>query len=358
MHQTDKYKIGMKACCCVGTFALSMLSAVGVATSAEPSDDFFREGRRVFILGAYDEAARWLDRAIDSGFREKGVYRCRGCARVLCGRPREAVADFTAAIGLDARDGGLYYGRGVARYFLADFRGASQDLLEALRWYPEYWAASAMRSTVLLASGDIIGASQENRRAEGIERRSTTLTAETSFGSGRKMIVFRDEGPIAFGGLLAYETWTAVYNEYRENAQLLVGLRASTPNEGKLIYAQALRAAADGDLNRSLGAFSANIALAPENWKAYRMRGAVWILKNGLTEAIADLNKAIALNKSDLVSHNLRFLVYDELGQHDKSMADLTKSIAILQEREEELREREKRYWNSRRGSGSEFKAP
>jgi tetratricopeptide (TPR) repeat protein len=314
-------------------FGSAYLAFVLAASStAQDVQILYQEAKRTFMFGAYDDTIRWLDRAIESGLREKRVYRCRAFAKLLCGNPRAAIADFTTAIRLDSDDTGLYYGRGAAHYFVGNFRAASDDLAESLRRYPDYWGASSLRTEVLFACEDLIGALQETRRSSAIEKRVGVLPPGTSCGIGRKMTSFEDTGPILLSEVLAFEACKALHEECRKSAETAARgpPSAMAGPDAKVSYAEAMRSAADGDLNASLGGLSAAIALAPENCTMHRVRGAVWILKGDLNEALADLNKAIALKHSDLPSFQLRSRIYDELGQREKSKADLETAIKLV----------------------------
>jgi len=316
------------------------LLALCTATSGQDANALYCEGKRLFVRGAYEEAVCTLDQIIHFGLREKRIYRCRGFARLLTGCLEMAIADFTEAIRYDANDAGLWYGRGVAHYFLGNLRRTSDDLAHALRLYPDYLGASMLRLESLSESKDHAAWREELLRGAAIAKRCAKRELpEMSFGIGRKIVDFRETGPICLENLLAFQCWILLFRERRNTAGTLDHRGAFGPAESEpsTLYAHSIEAATSGDLNRSLAATSRTIAIAPDNWRAYRLRGALSILDGDFNTAVDDLSKAIALNASDESLLQLRSGVYRELGQHEKCYADLKTIIKMGDQRAERI---------------------
>ena len=166
-----------------------------------------------------------------------------------------------------------------------------------------------------------------------------------SFGAGCEMYRFEDTGPVSLRGLLPYKCWNLVFRELRNSAGMATGPAGSARAEadGSELYAQSVRAAADGDLSGSLARLSASIARAPANWRLHQMRGVVWALKGDLNSAVVDVSEAIRLNGSDLLSYRLRSSIYRAMKEWEKSAADTDMLIQLgkqqLQVTEEKLQD-------------------
>lgn len=85
-----------------------------------------------------------FDAAIALDPRAPQPYFNRGTTLIILGRPGEAVAAFTEALGLGVREPfKAYYNRAAAREALGDIRGAYEDYSTALQIEPDWGPANA-----------------------------------------------------------------------------------------------------------------------------------------------------------------------------------------------------------------------
>ena len=71
------------------------------------------------------------------------------------------------------------------------------------------------------------------------------------------------------------------------------------------------------------------IALAPDNYKAYGLRGYNHYELFELDRAISDYTKAIELNPDDVISYNNRGLAHEKNGEYELALEDYTKAIEL-----------------------------
>jgi tetratricopeptide (TPR) repeat protein len=83
------------------------------------------------------------------------------------------------------------------------------------------------------------------------------------------------------------------------------------------------------DLDRAIADFDKAIALNPNLAEAYYNRGTAYGRKGDLEQAIADLDKAIALKPDLAEAYNNRGIAYNNKGQFDRAIADYDKAIAL-----------------------------
>ena len=87
------------------------------------------------VMNRPEEALADLDRALSFDGRKIDTIYTRGQLRALTGRYDEAIADFDAILERRATSP-WYFGRGVAKYLKADWRGAIADFQETVRRNP------------------------------------------------------------------------------------------------------------------------------------------------------------------------------------------------------------------------------
>lgn len=84
-----------------------------------------------------------------------------------------------------------------------------------------------------------------------------------------------------------------------------------------------------GEIGRAIADFDRAIALNPEFADAYHNRGFVYREKGEAGRAIADYDRAIALNPKDAKAYNNRGIAYDDKGEYDRAIADYNRAIAL-----------------------------
>ena len=84
-----------------------------------------------------------------------------------------------------------------------------------------------------------------------------------------------------------------------------------------------------GEVERAIADYNKAIALDPKFAKAYTNRGIAYKNKGEFDRAIADYNKAIAHDPKFATAYTNRGVAYRKKGEVDRAIADFTKAIAL-----------------------------
>ena len=132
-----------------------ILSLSGVAASADPAEEAYREGVSAFGKQDYDAAIRSFTDALRQNPQHANAYVYRGCAYYQKGDPGKAIADLTEAIRLDPTLVGAFRARAGAYSARGEFDKAIADYTQALRLDPQsaqfYYL---LRGEAYLSKGD------------------------------------------------------------------------------------------------------------------------------------------------------------------------------------------------------------
>ena len=84
-----------------------------------------------------------------------------------------------------------------------------------------------------------------------------------------------------------------------------------------------------GKYDDAIADYDKAIALNPNHAYAYNNRAVAYGIKGDLDRAIADLDKAIALNPNDATAYTIRGNAYYVKGDYDRAIADYRKALEI-----------------------------
>jgi len=84
-----------------------------------------------------------------------------------------------------------------------------------------------------------------------------------------------------------------------------------------------------GEVERAIADYNKAIALDPKFAKAYTNRGVAYRKKGESDRAIADFTKAIALNPKSAAAYYNRGYTYANKGEYDRAIADFRKALEI-----------------------------
>ena len=119
--------------------------------------DDLESGTAMNNRGEYKKALTRLSRAIKSERLSKEnlaiAYNNRANALDELGRPKEALADYDRAVGLDPGFLQAYYNRGISRYRAGLYKKSSQDFSKVIALDPGYTSAYFNRSFPRAALG-------------------------------------------------------------------------------------------------------------------------------------------------------------------------------------------------------------
>jgi protein O-mannosyl-transferase len=85
----------------------------------------------------------------------------------------------------------------------------------------------------------------------------------------------------------------------------------------------------NGQLDKAMADYNKAIALNPSHWPSYVKRANMFEGMELFDKAVADYNKAIALNPSDSGMYYNRGMLFEKIGQREKAIADYEKAIAL-----------------------------
>ena len=139
--------------CCPPALAGSALDRIEV----ELALDDLTAGTSMNNRGEYKKGLTRLTRAIDSGRLSKEnlaiAHNNRANALDELGRPKEALADYDRAVGLDPTFLQAHYNRGIAHYRAGAYEKSIVDFNRVLTLDPGYTSAYFNRSFPLAALG-------------------------------------------------------------------------------------------------------------------------------------------------------------------------------------------------------------
>jgi len=106
------------------------------------------------------------------------------------------------------------------------------------------------------------------------------------------------------------------------------GKRESRENRATAYTNRGLAYYDKGEVERAIADFDKAIALNPKDAIAYTNRGLAYSEKGDYDSAIADYDKAIVLDPKLALAYTARGLAYEKKGEYDKAIADYTQAIA------------------------------
>jgi tetratricopeptide (TPR) repeat protein len=169
----DSYKAGKKP---------EALADLNRAIRLDPkySQAWYNRGLVLVDLGQPEQALASYDRAIEANNRWVGsklvdVYVSKGVLLSDRQDHQAAIAAYSQAIRLDAKDSGAYYGRGFSYYKLKDHRRAIDDYTTSIKLNPKGADGYLSRGFARYERGDLTGAVADIRQALATYKQSPGL---------------------------------------------------------------------------------------------------------------------------------------------------------------------------------------
>jgi tetratricopeptide (TPR) repeat protein len=232
------------------------------------------------LKAALDEANREIDEIRASGY----AYATRAGHHLSVCEFEAAIADLDSAINLEPREAANWVDRGIARAEQCQYESALADI-EQGRWLePGAWAP-------FLARGQI--QRELSRRSDA---RSDLEKALSALGD-KLQLQPRNIWILCF----AAETQRELYE------------LDSAPDR----------------LNIASKLIDQGLALAPDYWYAWQVRGRIEFKKKNSAAALHDLSRAVDLNPRDGWSPYLRGLSLHELDRLDDALTDLNRALEL-----------------------------
>lgn len=129
------------------------------------ADDFFEEGKRLFVEGKLEESIDAFTKALDGGFDQKIVYLSRGAVYLRLKETDKAIGDFSKVIELDKTNARAYYYRGMANTQKKDFEKGVADFSKAIELKPDDGASIFARGASYIELGNIEEAGKDIKNA-------------------------------------------------------------------------------------------------------------------------------------------------------------------------------------------------
>nr|MCU0481633.1 tetratricopeptide repeat protein [Anaerolineae bacterium] len=198
---------------------------------------YHMRGLAYYEIGAYDEAMRDYDKAVELGLTQNDLYINRGNVFFDLADYPQAIENYTQAITINPQDALPYNNRGNAYLVLGETEKALQDFNQSLALDPEYALAYSNRGNYYLFSGDLDRALADLNRAIELDPQMT----------------------------IAYYNRGNVHYDF-------------------------------GEYEQAIADYDSAILLDPDHAQAYTNRGLTYRQLGNLEQAIADYNRAIQIN--------------------------------------------------------------
>jgi tetratricopeptide (TPR) repeat protein len=254
---------------------LVAVSVFGLIASAHADALYLlRMGLAARMRGDLNGAIHHYTQAIDTGeltqLQLAVVLNSRGVAYDMTGEPDKAIADFNAAIQINAEYGEAYVNRGLAWAKKRNYDRAEADFTAATPDEKFAFLAFNNRGNIYAEKGDYDHAIEDYSRA----------------------IRLRPDYADAYYG------------------------RANVHNEL-------------GDTGKAMADFDAAIRIKPDFPAAYVNRGVLKIASGDSDGAIADFDAAIRLNPNDAMTFSNRAYAFQVKGEYGRAITDLDQAIRL-----------------------------
>src|SRR6516164_6505646 len=254
---------------------LAAVAAVSLVASVHADAlNLLRAGLAARVRGDFNTAIAYYTQAIDTGeltqVQLAVVLNSRGVAYDFIGEPDRAIADFNAAIQINANYGEAYINRGLAWVKKRDYDRGLADFTAATR--DEKFAFLAF-----------------NNRANIYANKHDYVRAIEDYGQAIRL---RPDDADAYYG------------------------RANAYNEL-------------GEAEKALADFNAAIGAKPDFQPAYLNRSVLKIARGDPDGAIADLDAAVRLNPNDAVTFSNRAYAHQVKGEYGRAISDLDQAVRL-----------------------------
>jgi Flp pilus assembly protein TadD len=129
------------------------------------ANDFFEDGKRLFVEGRLRDSIEAFTKAADAGYDSEISYLSRGAAFLKLRKADEAIEDFSKVIHLNGENARAYHYRGMAHAQKKDFASAVEDFTRALELRPNEGAFLFARGASYMELGKNVEAGEDIRNA-------------------------------------------------------------------------------------------------------------------------------------------------------------------------------------------------
>ena len=311
------------------------VEAYGRAAEADPADPDGYEGRAVALLalGRAEEAEKDFDRVIRAR-PTSDAYANRGAARSRGGRLAEAMEDYAKALELDPRNAGAHFNVGVLRQRegkTAEAAAAYRRAIDLGRVQPDGYLALArmlVKERAFAEAEEVASKAIDLGLASAYAVRAQARTEQGKLAEGLADYLQALDAQPGDGGVL--RDIGLVHLKARRPADALPFLeracRAGRADASPLLGESLLQL---GRLEEAEAAFTKAVEALPRDPMARFGRARVRQAAERRTEALADLDEALALAPGFAGALALRGVLRLETGRRQEAVADLRKAIEL-----------------------------
>lgn len=258
----------------------------------------------------WPEADLQLKALLDARPDDASLHGRRGRARLHLGEYKEAVADFTKAIDLQAKQPAMWYLRAYACYRQGNLEAAERDYERAGQMAPRDGALHLSQHLVHMQQG------QEDKAAADLVR-AIELSHALLPPTERRWSTGQTSFPREY------------QDHWQELANHLTGLIDGGRNEWWLWRGRGLAWATLGKWKDAAADFSKAIDLRPEDVDSLRGRARARLELRQYQAAVGDFTRAIQLSKDDAALYYLRGIAWARLLKWQFSFDDLDRAIEL-----------------------------
>lgn len=267
-------------------------------------DDYFYYAVRHFQRGEFDQAIKYIDKAIELEPDVAVHPSFRGLINHARKRDEDALWDVTKAINLDPDGAAHHYTRGLINHVLENYEDALRDFSKAIELNPENATNYYFRGMINLDIENNEDALKDANKA--IELDPNLPVHYSSRGLANYNLEKYDDALKDANKAIELDPDGAVYYSFRGEVYRCLKK-----------YEEALR-----DATKS-------IELGPDDAVHYFNRGQVNYDLKRYEDALIDVNEAIELGTEFAERYYFRGLINHELERHEDALRDTTKAIEL-----------------------------
>jgi len=286
-----------------------------------------------FSQGDFAGAVEEYSNAININPKRGGLYLQRGLTYLELEKFEDALSDLNKAYELDkANKTAILVCRGRALSGLGKFDRALTDLDSAISEDPRFVLAYISRADTYLSKGEDDKALDDLNRALALDPKQAKayfLRARYFKNKNNRELALKDfnmavslDSSFLDHDYGQTETDRELRDHFTRELKLHKGPTAHLVERGLLFerngeYVEAIRALTDA------------ITDSPDSLEAYKWRASVYMHMSSFDDAIADVNNALALSPDDASLHATKAKAYLELGQSEKAIAEYSRAVEL-----------------------------
>lgn len=287
-----------------------------------------------FSLGDFTGAIAEYTNAIKINPRRGGLYLQRGLTYLELENCSSALDDLNKAYELDKGNKlAILVCRGRAFAGLAQYDRSLADLDEAILEDPKFVLAYISRAEAYLSKGDDEKALADLEQALSLDPKQASaylLRARYYKHKSKNELALKDfNKAISLDrSFLDRDYQTQTDKELHDQFTRALKLGRGNVASAHLIE-RGLALERSGEYLEAIRELTVAISDSPDSLEAYKWRASVYMHMSSFDRAIDDLNRAIAISPNDSSLHALQAKAYLDLGQSDRAIESYNKAVGL-----------------------------